>query len=199
MHVLRDRTSSEIKIVKKNFIELVELLKESKVEFMIDAGLLLGIYRDGDLIRWDWDIEFSLLEKEFRSKTGTLLKNLQKSGYNIHKFDKKNHKLEVYKDLPYKIFSYTFKGWSYDSKKKVFKRKNFVIPEKFFLEKTQIGYLGHSFDCPGPIEEYLKFMYGDWSKPKRSDKLEKYLSKDYYKKDNLIFTFLKWVYYKLKN
>jgi len=199
MHILRDRTADEIRIIKKNFLNLVEILRSININFMIDAGLLLGIYRDGDLIKWDWDIEFSLYDNVFSSNIEDLLIILKKQGFRIHKIDKSNHKLEVYKDLPYEVFSYTFKGWYHDKGQKSFKRKNFFIPEKFFLEKTQINYLGHSFSCPGPIEGYLEFIYGDWSKPKRSDQLDTYLSKDYYKKESWILSVIKKIYYRIKN
>ncbi len=40
-----------------------------------------------------------------------------------------------------------------------------------FLEKTQqITFLGEVHRCPSPSDRYLKFFYGNWRKPKSSDR-----------------------------
>ena len=58
--IIRNRTEKETLIIKQDFSTLVKILNNLSINFFIDNGLLLGIYRDGDLIKWDWDIEFSL-------------------------------------------------------------------------------------------------------------------------------------------
>ena len=78
-----------------------------------------------------------------------------------------------------------------------FFRKEFKIPETYFLNKTKILYLNFELNCPGPIEDYLTFMYGDWKTPKRSDNMEEYLTREYYTKQNIIIC-LKKLFYKIK-
>ena len=60
-HIIRDRTDNELTVIKKNFLTLVNILQKLEIDFIIDGGLLLGIIREGDIIKWDWDIEFSFL------------------------------------------------------------------------------------------------------------------------------------------
>jgi len=197
-HITRDRTDSELIIVKKNFSTLVNILQKLEIDFMIDNGLLLGIVRDGDIIKWDWDIEFSFYDNVLINNMEKIIKETDKRGFSIHKVDKKLDKLELYKELPYEVFSFTFKGWKHNKKKNCFERKEFRIPDKYFLNLEKINYLNLKFNCPGPIVEYLDFLYGDWKTPKRSGNLQEYLTKNYYKKQNFIILNLKRLFYRVK-
>lgn len=197
-HIIRDRTKEETILIKKDFSELIKILESISVNFFIDSGLLLGIYRDGDIIRWDWDIEISLLEDEFINKLDNVIDKVKEKKFIVHKIDKKLNKLEIYRSLPYEIFSFTFKAWKYEKKNSSYVRREFRIPEKFFLNKEKITFLDFELNCPGPIEEYLEFMYGDWKTPKRSNNMEEYLTKNFYKKQNLFIKSLKKLFYRIK-
>ena len=174
--IIRDRTEKEILVIKQDFATLVKILNNLSINFFIDNGLLLGIHRDGDLIKWDWDIEFSLHDHDLSNNFVKLIEELKKKGFKIHKVDKKDIKLDIYRGLPYEIFSFSFKGWKHDESKRVFRRKGFSIPEKYFLTKDKVNYLGFELFCPGPIEEYLNYIYGDWRTPKRLGNMDEYLS-----------------------
>ena len=160
--IIRNKSEEETLLIKKDFSELINLLNDLSINFFIDSGLLLGIYRDGDIIKWDWDIEISLLESELSDNLDKIVEKVKEKGFLIHKIDKKFHKLEIHRSLSYEIFSFTFKGWKHDRNNGFFFRKEFKIPEKYFLNKTKILYLNFELNCPGPIEDYLTFMYGDW-------------------------------------
>ena len=196
--IIRNKSEEETLLIKKDFSELINLLNDLSINFFIDSGLLLGIYRDGDIIKWDWDIEISLLESELSDNLDKIVEKVKEKGFLIHKIDKKFHKLEIHRSLSYEIFSFTFKGWKHDRNNGFFFRKEFKIPEKYFLNKTKILYLNFELNCPGPIEDYLTFMYGDWKTPKRSDNMEEYLTREYYTKQNIIIISLKKVFYKIK-
>ena len=197
-HITRDRTDNELTVIKKNFSSLVNILQKLEIDFMIDGGLLLGIIREGDIIKWDWDIEFSFYNHVLMNNMEKILKETNKNGFSIYKLDKKNTKLELYKELPYDVFSFTFKEWKHNKKKKCFERKQFTVPDKYFLNLEKIKYLNLELYCPGPIVEYLDLMYGDWKTPKRSGNLKEYLTKDYYKKQNFIILNLKKLFYRVK-
>ena len=197
--IIRNRTEKETLIIKQDFSTLVKILNNLSINFFIDNGLLLGIYRDGDLIKWDWDIEFSLYDYDLTNNLEKLIEEVKKKGFKIHKIVKKDIKLDIYKGLPYEIFSFSFKGWKHNRYKRLFKRKGFSIPEKYFLNKEKINYLGFELFCPGPIEEYLTFIYGDWRTPKRLGNMDEYLSKNYYKKPSFFIIFLKKILYRIKS
>ena len=197
--IIRDRTEKETLIIKQDFSTLVKILNELSINFFIDNGLLLGIYRNGDLIKWDWDIEFSLYDYDLMNNLEKLIDEVKKNDFKIHKIDKKNIKLDIYRGLPYEIFSFSFKGWKHVKNKRFFKRKGFSIPEKYFFTKEKVNYLGFELFCPGPIEDYLTFIYGDWRTPKRLGNMDEYLSKNYYKKPSFLIMFLKKILYRIKS
>ena len=197
-HIIRDRTEKEILIIKKDFSALVKILEDLSINFFIDNGALLGIYRDGDIIKWDWDIDLSFYDYELIDNMEIIIENVLKNGFIIHKIDKNNSKLEIYRGVAYEIFSFTLKGWRHNKKKKCFERKEFRIPDKYFNNLEKINYLNFEFKSPGPINEYLNFLYGDWRTPQRSANLHEYLTKDYYKEQNFIILNLKKLFYRVK-
>ena len=52
---MRSKNSSKEK-VDLNFIEVINLLKKSRISYWLCHGTLLGIIRDGNLIPWDSSI-----------------------------------------------------------------------------------------------------------------------------------------------
>ena len=198
IHITRDRTDHELIIIKKNFLDLVHILQKLEIDFFIDSGLLLGIVREGDIIKWDWDIELGFYDNKLMNNIEKIIEETSKNNFLVHKLDKKNAKLELYRKLPYNIFSFTFKEWKHNKKKKCFERKEFRVPDKYFLNLEKINYLNLEFNCPSPIVEYLEFLYGNWETPKRSGNLQEYLTKDYYIKQNFIILNLKKLFYRIK-
>ena len=53
----------------------------------LSDGTLLGAYRDGDFIPWDWDVEVTVLTEEAYEKEGKLLKGLLGAGFVIASSD----------------------------------------------------------------------------------------------------------------
>ena len=94
--------------------------------------VFLGIYRDGDIIKWDWDIEISLLESELSDNLDKIVEKVKEKGFLIHKIDKKFHKLEIHRSLSYEIFSFTFKGWKHDRNNGFFLEKNLKFLRNIF-------------------------------------------------------------------
>ena len=54
--------------------EIVNILEKNNIHFFIQAGVVLGARRDGNFIKWDWDVEIGIFEKEF-IKNYDLIKN----------------------------------------------------------------------------------------------------------------------------
>ena len=52
---------------------------------------------------------------------------------------------------------------------------------------TRIKYSNRWFQCPGPVEKFLKYNYGDWKKPLVSNDKKSYLSGMFLKKNFWIF------------
>ena len=38
-------------------------------------------------------------------------------------------------------------------------------------------------NCPGPVEDYLTYQYGDWQTPKKTAVKNEYLTKNFFKNE----------------
>ncbi|MCK4904525.1 MAG: LicD family protein, partial [Candidatus Marinimicrobia bacterium] len=57
--------------MKKMLLFTIDQLQKRNIPFWLDAGTLLGIYRDGDLISWDYDADISI-PAEYSDKVAAL-------------------------------------------------------------------------------------------------------------------------------
>jgi hypothetical protein len=161
--------------------ESSDMLDKMGVRHYLAFGTVLGIVRDGEIIKWDWDIDYII------------------NGEDLDKFDPimvKKHGFYEYKrkqDIPKAIINgvedeqtyvrtISFKKYgvridldpmyiSKDGKNRIIlkgrKRQKFCAkhPAEWFGDKT-IEYNGKKYLIPSPIDEYLKSNYGDgWKKP----------------------------------
>lgn len=158
-------------------------LEENKINYFLDNGALLGMYRDKNLISWDPDIELSFREDDFIKNKDKIYEIIKKLKFNIIRYDDKNTKIDLQKDFDWKIIKYTLKVWKLNSNKNFFYRKNFKVPSIFFNTSSKISCFNKNFSCPNNLEEYLTYIYGDWKVPIKSLDKTKYLSKNYYSID----------------
>jgi len=56
----RFNTPRNIAAARALLLEIAGVLDAAGVDYMLDAGTLLGIVRDGDLIPWDGDLDISI-------------------------------------------------------------------------------------------------------------------------------------------
>ncbi len=71
-------------------------------------------------------------------------------------------------------------GWKYNKFSKSYTRRKLKIPEKFLKNLTKIKFLNKKFNCPYPIDGYLKHHYGNWKKPLISQNKKEYLNEAFY-------------------
>ena len=85
---VRDRTDNELLIRKKEFLKICDILDETKTNYFLQTGILLGAIRDNDLIKWDWDIEISVFADEFLPNIDLISDKLTRSGFKIKNINK---------------------------------------------------------------------------------------------------------------
>ena len=177
---IRIRTSQELSLQMEGLIELKKIMNSVLKNWFLSGGTLLGVYRDGDFIPWDWDVEVTVLSEEAITKEGELLKNLVLAGFTITNLDstKENFKIDA-------------KGWgtSYEIVGRYLKDNNSIrarsmteVPSKFFQSTETVTLRGHDFPAPSPADKFLEAMYGDWKKPKKTVDKNQYYSKSAHKK-----------------
>ena len=70
----RVRSKEELISREKGFLDIIDILEKNKIYYFLQAGVVLGARRENYFIKWDWDVEIGLFEKDFVNKnTGTEL------------------------------------------------------------------------------------------------------------------------------
>ena len=180
---IRIRNKKELIARKKNFLKIVNILDKNNIFFFLQGGVLLGARREKNFIKWDWDIEISLISDELINKFDLIKKNIEINGFKILNCNKTHYTPKISfirkKD---KSTYYSLIGWRYNFLNKSYTRRKLKIPEKFLKRFSKIKFLNRKFNCPSPIDEYLTHQYGEWKKPLRSKNKSEYLSSSFYHK-----------------
>tara|TARA_X000001036_G_scaffold233379_1_gene217904 strand:+ start:4036 stop:4641 length:606 start_codon:yes stop_codon:yes gene_type:complete len=193
---LRLRTINELEDRKKGFFEIINILKSKNIFFFLQGGVLLGAVRNSDFIKWDWDVEISLFSDEFFEKRDLIKNALLENGFKIFKenYERERIKIDVYKYQDYATTGYTLFGWTFNKEKNKILRGEINIPSMFMDNMEKITFFDEEFYCPGPVNDYLTYQYGNWRKEIKSDIKSEYLSNKFYKKK----TFMSKVLNKIK-
>jgi hypothetical protein len=155
-------------IDKKLFFNLVKLLEIHNIFFWLEAGTLLGAYRDKSFINHDDDIDISLWaedywkirkiidlsEWKYKSIWRRELAIYHESNPDCHIdlffYDKSENNYSTYVYLENKIT----KDINVESK--------VDTPLNLLQEFKTISFFNHNFNIPKQTEKYLECHYGNW-------------------------------------
>ena len=151
--------------------ECCNTLKSLNLNYRISDGSILGIYRGGEFIAHDNDIDVEIvddmavpdIEKKFKEKGMTLGRKAIYKG--------KIHQL-IYYTSEYIIFDIVIwhlnseNGKLYNYSERDYER----IQDAKYFQKGKLDFIefnGDKYPMPTPIEEWLEMRYGsDWKTPK---------------------------------
>lgn len=164
--------------MKKMLLFTIDQLQKNNIPFWLEAGTLLGIYRDGDLIAWDYDADISI-PAEYSDKVAALRYKYFPS-YIIRKrpiFSRwipgdtrvvkvkttweKLQQVNFHIDL-FCVYKVNDKYRWVDSG--VLKQ----VDAKFFNNQEYVKWEGRKIPVPAHTEEYLSLRYGNWQTPSKS-------------------------------
>jgi len=136
------------------------------ITFWLSGGTLLGAIREGGLMKWDSDIDLTIMADDYSED---LVKEMEKSfvvtpiHYGLGRttvFDL-NHKPRprinnflAFHVPKQKLFVRVFPPFS--------SSLVHVIPEKYFLDERYVEMLGTKFRVYSEAETVLASQYGDW-------------------------------------
>ena len=156
---LRTRSAEELSLQMDGLVVLSKVLNATLDRWFLSGGTLLGAYRDGDFIPWDWDVEVTVLTEEARTKEGELLKGLVAAGFAIASSDSSLENFKIVAagwGTEYEILGRYLKDA--DSHRA---RLMTEIPSRFFESSEAVTFRGHDFPAPTPADEFLEALYGD--------------------------------------
>ncbi len=157
--VLSAANDFDIKIARKNLIQFSNLLDNFKINHGVIYGTLLGLYRDGDLIKYDHDVDIYILGEDFYNLL-KFLSNKELCGFKIIRFT--NSLISVEKDNEY-IDIFIFRKYLF------FRKCGPSLILSNHLDKFSTFSLPEKKICaPSNIEKFLVLAYGDnWKTPIR--------------------------------
>ncbi|HRW20569.1 MAG TPA: LicD family protein [Bacteroidales bacterium] len=180
------------KLLKQNLHEIIKICDKYKVPYWLDAGTLLGLYRDKDLIKGDSDNDIGINIKDVTYEFVNALAehaNFPMSKQSFYSGEELSKLFDTDEFVPVKNLKYT----TLNDKKQPVKidteiwtdlvfycdnedyltykiaRNYFRQPKKFLKSLKSIRRNGYSYKIPGDVEGYLEQEYGEgWSTPDTS-------------------------------
>ena len=161
--------------MKSMLMRTIDILNDIGLKYWLDAGTLLGIIRDGDLIPWDYDADIGILPETSHEIMKHRIKFLPKYSIYRRKVNsiwlpentrvlKVKTVLERIKQINFHLDLFcvyplydTYRWIDSDSLKHADK--------KYFDKLDTITWEGREIKIPNHVEEYLSFRYGDWKTP----------------------------------
>lgn len=166
--------------------QLSSLAIEHKIPLVVDFGTLLGITRDGDIIDWDDDIDFSVNVEYGKDAEELLLRFIEQSQDNvIWRIERVVSKKGMNCGLLLK-FSDSNNEYTEFTTSVCFREKRdgkslhlpslgmWFSPEEHFNKVATLQWHHYSVQVPDMHESYLSFQYGNWRKPKKNISLDDY-------------------------
>lgn len=177
-------------ILFKNMLEVKEVLEKYSIKYCLSHGTILGIYRDGDLIPWDDDVDIALLDISQRNIVAIdCRKELIDKGFFIPKLGDKNKPVigvGVEPNMPWYDTvlikdGEKIEGWWFD--RVTHNEEGFYIYDeprsgwdlkheaKYYDTLSTISWRGTIWPCPNYIEDYMVMMYSSsWRRPQKDRK-----------------------------
>lgn len=159
---------------KEVLLEVDGLLKELKIKYFLSCGTALGLYRDGNFIPWDDEIDIDIYSEIFIPRMEEMKEKFINHNFIARLTSRgKTSKMSVFKKGVKVAMGAIYdnnEGYRCDSYQK--------FPIDFYENAVQFELGGVNFTLPGPLDKYLTFYYGDWKTPIKSYNPEEYLNKN---------------------
>lgn len=183
---------------------LSENLKLHDVPHYIDAGTLLGVYRDNALIPWDDDLDFSVNADYLQHTISILEQQLPKihelTGvtWTLHNYINQQaygavpigaiRALKLLPDDNSGIFpgiDFFVKYIQDEHMDYCLASRGFRMPAKHFTDMQCHEFAGGEVYLPNQVEAYLEGHYGDWKTPQKDWSLNQVKSATVFKSQSL--------------
>lgn len=164
--------------MKNMLLKTIDILNEKKVKYWLEAGTLLGILRDGDLISWDYDADLGIpaesaddiMRLRFKFLPKYLIKRRKTQSpwipgeirvIKVKTPWEKIRQINFHVDL-FCVYPVKNKYRWVDSN--ALKH----VDKKYYDTLNTIECEGRTINIPNYVEEYLSLRYGNWQVPEQN-------------------------------
>ncbi len=151
----RIRSPEEIAAYRQGLEEFAGAVTD--IPWFLARGALLGAYRDGDLIPHDSDIDMEVSAK-YRAHAKRISRRLKKTGFDVVTMYRDDKLQKIY-GCKYGLV-YVLRFW--DKKGDMWYCRKLKMPDRYFNNHGTVELKGNKYPCPGDIEGYLEYIFGDW-------------------------------------
>jgi hypothetical protein len=152
----------------------VEQLRGAGITHWISSGTLLGFYRDKGFIPHDTDLDVNVLVEKpeaivirgFEVCRVMYYKKPQPNSPTGFHFDQ--YPMQIALTRAGEIFDIYYFYKVGDIALNINEHGVIRKPMHFIENMTSIKYHGKDYPSPGPIEDFLKWRFGDWETPRSS-------------------------------
>ena len=175
----RIRSESELARRGRDLKKVRDALDDVGLRYWLASGALLGAYRDGDFIRWDWDVEIDVLEEEFDERFGDLARRLERRGFRVRlpRGTKRRLSCRRGRGDPINVWAFALQEDVDGTPHRRKRVSHLNVPASMWGEGFYVELRGELYQAHTPVADYLAWTYGpDWRTPIRSEKHSEYLS-----------------------
>jgi phosphorylcholine metabolism protein LicD len=160
-----------------NLIDIKKILDDNSIFFWIECGLLLGLYRDGGMIKNDEDDIDIFLWLDDMNRFLSIMKDLKDAGFvnagrqrrrsgGIRSISLKRNGAHIDIFFASKIDNTVFYSICAKSTNGIDEFMTFQFPDDLYSTFGKVSWRGVEFSCPNNIDGYLSIRYGsDWKTP----------------------------------
>ncbi len=164
--------------MKNMLLKTIDILNEKKYKYWLEAGTLLGILRDGDLIPWDYDADLGIpadsaddimkLRKNFLPNYLIKRRRIESPWIpGDMRVIKVKTPWEKIKQINFHVDLFCVYPVQ-DKYRWVDSNALKHVDRKFYDSLSTIEWQGRKINIPNHAEEYLLLRYGNWQVPKRN-------------------------------
>lgn len=166
------------KRMKNMLLRTIDILNEKKFKYWLEAGTLLGILREGDLISWDYDADIGIPAESADDIMKLRLEFLPKYLIKRRKIespwipgDMRAIKVKTTWEKIRQINFHVDLFCVYPTKDKyrwVDSNALKHVDRKYYDTLKTIEWEGRTINIPNYAEEYLSLRYGNWQVPEQN-------------------------------
>jgi len=161
--------------MKNMLLKTIDILNEKKLKYWLEAGTLLGILRDGDLIPWDYDADLGIpadsaddimkLRMDFLPKYLIRRKRIESPWIpGDMRVIKVKTPWEKIKQINFHVDLFCVYPVQ-DKYRWVDSNALKHVDKKYYDSLSTIQWEGRTINIPNHAEEYLSLRYGNWQVP----------------------------------